>query len=107
MTAVTSGWVSRQGTIAVVDPRSRALLDLVDVFLDEGCVRATLARPPTFEDAHLVSWGALTHEEALRLVECEHDESGRAEYRAELDALFARHGRLLCTLYYCDIFHGQ
>jgi len=94
------------GTIAAIDRQSRALLELREVYVPADRARAALARPPDLESPRLISWGALTREESLRLVDCEEDESFRADFMRELEALFAQPPSATFTLFYCDARRG-
>ncbi|WP_437984374.1 hypothetical protein [Sorangium sp. So ce117] len=82
------------------------LVDRFELVIPLETTRSCFSRPPDFEGGSVVSWGALTPEEAEDLVAHDADPEHRSETLDLVRELFAAGASTRVSLYYADSNHA-
>lgn len=94
------------GTLAVIDMEQRDLAGTLEVCADRDSARRAMRRSPDVDDEHMISWGGITREEAIRVISIDDESRFRADLLEELDEILSRRCGYAITLYFGLKCHG-
>lgn len=68
------------GTVVLIDRTTRATADLLELVLEPAIAEEWLGRPPDVVANGVISWGRVTAEQILQLLDLCGDEHGRPQW---------------------------